>query len=76
MTDTKAQFQESERTQTMINIQSIILYTLWNIIFKLQNVKESGWGGKEHPNCKGTGIRVTLDFPSEAKKRVEGSIAR
>ena len=76
MTDTKEQFQESEQTATMINIQSIILYTLWNIIFKLQKVKESGWGGKEYPSCKGTGTRVTSDFLSEAKKRVAGSIAR
>ena len=76
MTDTKEQFQESEQTPTMINIQSIILYTLWNIIFKLQKVKESGWGGKEYPSCKGTGTRVTSDFLSEAKKRVAGSIAR
>lgn len=76
MTDTKAQFQESERTPTMINIQSIILYTLQNIIFELQKVKGSGWGKKEHPSYKGTGVRVTSDFPSEAKKRVEGNISR
>ena len=44
MTDTEAQFQESLRTQTMIKIRSITLYTLWNVIFKLQKVKESGWG--------------------------------
>lgn len=57
MADAKAQFQESLGTPIMISIQVTIWYTLWNVVFKLQKVKESGWGGvgKDTPPVKEQG---------------------